>query len=94
VELSSLAFMALLLCALTLAFSKGGRPERVTGALLLAFAIVSPVLQRGSFNDIQYLIAQADFALLLALLVIARRWQRPWLTVAVAFQILTATLPE
>jgi DNA repair protein RadC len=81
-----------MLIALTISFSRGGAAERLVAALVLVSALVSPLLQAGSFNNPQALIAGVDILLLIGLIAVAALWYRRWLLVAIACQALTVAV--
>lgn len=85
-SLTQVAFMAVLLTALTAAFARGGRAERAAGAMILAASLVSPLVQITIFGDVEIGIALVDAALFLGLLVLALASARSWVTFAAAFQ--------
>jgi hypothetical protein len=70
-----------------LAFLRGGRPERL-GAVLVAVAwILSPLVERReSWFEPQYGILLVDMATLLALALLAIRYERYWPICAASFQ--------
>lgn len=84
--LTQIAFMAVLLAALTAAFARGGRPERIGAALLLGAALLSPAMQSRTFRGVETGLALLDAALFLCLLALALRSHRRWAVVAAAFQ--------
>lgn len=85
-HLTQVAFLAIFLATLTAAFSRGGRPERQGGALLLAAALVTPLVQLRMFNDVEIGIAAVDTMLLAALAWLAFFSERRWPIFAAAFQ--------
>jgi DNA repair protein RadC len=86
VLLTQVAFLALFLAALTAAFGRGGRPERLGGGFLLGAALATPLLQTQRFTGIEFGIAAIDIALLAALVWLAFTSDRRWPIFAAAFQ--------
>lgn len=85
-HLTQVAFLAVLLAALTAALSCGGKPERLGAAFLFAAAVLSPLVQHQRFAELEIGIAAIDAALLLALLALAIVSERKWPIYAAAFQ--------
>jgi DNA repair protein RadC len=75
-----------LVAALTAAFARGGRNERLGGALLLVASLASPLVQVNMFADLELGIALVDTLLFMALLALAFASDHRWPTVAAAFQ--------
>ncbi len=86
------AFLTALLSALTISFSRGGKVEQRAAALIFGAAIVSPLLQTGSYARAQAVIAGVDMLLLFGLAALAIADFRRWLTVAIACQLLTVSV--
>lgn len=86
--LNQVVFLAILLAALTAAFSRGGRTERIGGALLVTASVVSPLVQRHLFTQFEAGIALVDGLLLCALVGLALSSNRRWPVYAAAFQVL------
>jgi DNA repair protein RadC len=89
VHLTQVAFLAILVAALTAAFARGGRTERIGGSLFLMAALATPLAQSRMFESVDMGIAVVDAALLVGLMFLAFRTSRHWLIVAIAFQALT-----
>ncbi|WP_426164681.1 JAB domain-containing protein [Sandarakinorhabdus sp. DWP1-3-1] len=85
-HLTQVAFLAIFLATLTAAYARGGRPERQGGALLLAAALVTPLVQLKMFNDVELGIAAVDTMLLAALTWLAVCSERRWPIFAAASQ--------
>lgn len=83
---AQVAFLAILLAALTAAFSCGGKPERMGAAMLFIAALLSPLAEGHRFGDFEAGIAMVDTALLAALLGLAMTSDRRWPAFAAAFQ--------
>lgn len=79
-------FLTLLLAALTAAFSRGGRPERMGAGLLFVASVVTPMVQRHLFDQVEVSIAVVDFLLFGALAWMALASSRRWPVYAAAFQ--------
>jgi DNA repair protein RadC len=88
VPLTQVAFLALLVVALTAAFSRGERTEHVGGALLLAASLATAVVQTSMFQQFELGIAAVDALLLVALIWLAFAQDRRWPIFAAAFQSL------
>lgn len=88
VFLNQVVFLAILLAALTAAFSRGGRTERIGGVLLVTASVVTPLAQRHLFNQFEAGIALVDGFLLCALVGLALCSNRRWSIYAAAFQVL------
>lgn len=89
-HLTQVAFLALLLAALTVAFGRGRRTERQGGALLLGAALATPLLQTQMFGGVEFGVAAVDITLLGGLLWLAFTSDRRWPVFAAAFQALGA----
>lgn len=87
-QLTQLAFMAMMLVALTAAFSKGGRTERASAVIVLLASLVTPLLERRVFWELETGVALVDVVLLGFFLVLAVRSSRRWPVYAAAFQAL------
>lgn len=85
-HLTQVAFLAILIAALTAAFSRGGVPERLGGALLLGAAIITPLVQTHMFLGVEVGVAMVDTLLLVALLWLSLTTSRHWPGFATAFQ--------
>jgi DNA repair protein RadC len=85
-HLMQVVFLAVLLAALTAAFSRGGRHEHIGAALVFVASIVTPMVQRHLFNQVETGIAIVDFLLLAALMWMALSSGRRWPIYAAAFQ--------
>lgn len=86
--LKQIVFLAVLIAALTAAFSRGGRAERAGGTILFAAAIITPLAQRHLFARLEAGIAIIDVALLCALVWLVHRTHRRWAVAAAGFQAL------
>jgi DNA repair protein RadC len=86
--LNQVVFLAILLAALTAAFSRGGRTERIGGVLLVVASVVTPLAQRHLFTQFEAGIALVDGFLLCALAGLALSSNRRWPIYAAAFQVL------
>lgn len=70
---------------------KGGRPEKIAGALIALAWLASWLLQdRVHILNPQWAVAWLDVVLFALFVVMALRWRRIWLLVACATQLLTA----
>ena len=87
-HLMQVVFLAILLAALTAAFSRGGRPERIGAVLLFIASIVTPMVQRHLFRTVEWGIWIVDLLLFGALLWMAFTGMRRWPSYAAAFQAL------
>lgn len=85
-HLTQVAFLALFIAALTAAFSRGGRPERIGGAVMLGAAVATPLLQTHMFLGLELGIAVLDLVLLGALGWLTFWSDRLWPVFASAFQ--------
>lgn len=88
-HLTQVAFLAVLVAALTAAFSRGGRTEYAGGLLFLGAAFVTPFAEMSTFMRVEVGVAVVDVVLLAALLYFALRAERHWPVYAAAFQALT-----
>lgn len=85
-HLTQIAFLALLLVALSAALGRGGLPERVGAALFLGAALATPLVETAWFEQPEYKVATIDALLLLTLLALAFQFNRRWPIFAAAFQ--------
>lgn len=78
-------FLVALVLSSLLAIWRGGRPERLCAAVLIAASVLSPLTQ-SDFVSVEYGIGLVDVALLVFLITLALRSNRYWPMFAAAFQ--------
>lgn len=87
-QLLGQVFLVLMLLVCGWALWRGGKPERVSAAAMVAAWIGTSFVLDRRFSDIQWATLAVDFALLVVLVGLSLRYRRRWLLAASGFQLL------